>query len=201
MEVQTTLAVAMFLLSCGLPNLLPLSFLILLLQSQNPGGKSMLMSYFLFFTDAGREGECKQLPGHGCPSIRFCCSYQCANAVVSYLNMVRGRATGLFIEMSKDDYCPITFLLKIIVLLQYLSSFTMNNPSVDVVLDYAKPLLTEEMQVALTTLNEIKRENEQKFLEHPQQGNQFMTQLGEIRPEEMAAVTTSEPLVDASTSR
>ena len=104
---------------------------------RNPGGKSMLMSYFLFFTDAGREGECKQLPGHGCPSIRFCCSYQCANAVVSYLNMVRGRATGLFIEMSKDDYCPITFLLKIIVLLQYLSSFTMNNPSVDVVLDYA----------------------------------------------------------------
>ena len=93
------------------------------------------MSYFLFFTDAGREGECKQL-GHGCPSIRFNCSYQCANAIVSYLNMVRGRAAGLFIEMRKDDHCPITFLLKIIVLLHYLSSFTMNNPYVDVVLDY-----------------------------------------------------------------
>ena len=93
------------------------------------------MSYFLFFTDAGREGECKQL-GHGCPSIRFYCSYQCANAIVSYLNMVRGRAAGLFIEMRKDDHGPITFLLKIIVLLHYLSSFTMNNPYVDVVLDY-----------------------------------------------------------------
>ncbi|KAH0867778.1 hypothetical protein HID58_074800 [Brassica napus] len=67
------------------------------------GGKSLLMSYFLFFTDAGREGECKQL-GHGCPSIRFYCSYQCANAIVSYLNMVRGRAAGLFIEMRKDDH-------------------------------------------------------------------------------------------------
>jgi len=32
-EVQTTLPVAMFLLSCGLPNRLPLSFLILLLES------------------------------------------------------------------------------------------------------------------------------------------------------------------------
>ncbi|KAH0917569.1 hypothetical protein HID58_025229, partial [Brassica napus] len=53
---------------------------------------------------AGREVECKQLPGHGCPSIWFCCSYQCANAVVSYLNMVRGRAAGLFIEMRKDDH-------------------------------------------------------------------------------------------------
>uniref|UniRef100_M4F3U7 Protein kinase domain-containing protein n=1 Tax=Brassica campestris TaxID=3711 RepID=M4F3U7_BRACM len=33
------------------------------------------------------------------------------------------------------------------------------------------------------------------------EAQQVMTQLGEIRPEEMAAVTTSEPLVDASTSR
>lgn len=75
----------------------------------------MLMSCFLFFTDPGREGECKQLPGHGCPSIRFCSSYQCANEVESYLDMVRGRASALLIEMRKYYHCPITFLLKIVV--------------------------------------------------------------------------------------
>lgn len=50
--------------------------------------------------------------------------------------MVCGCVIGLFIEMSKDDYCFIIFLLKIIVLFQYLLSFMMNNFFVDVVLDY-----------------------------------------------------------------
>ncbi|KAL0750959.1 hypothetical protein Bca101_032962 [Brassica carinata] len=36
--------------------------------------------------------------------IRFCCSYQCANDVESYLDMVSGCASGLLTEMRKDGH-------------------------------------------------------------------------------------------------